>query len=335
MTAIVATIIHGSHLFGTSTEDSDRDYKSVVLPDARAILLGRVDESWQEQTKMDLRARNTSHDTDHEHHYLLRFVRMLASANQVAIEMLFAADRFHVRDVHPVWRVLQANSDRIVSRNYARFQGSCRDQAKAFELKAGRLETAEALERHLSALIERHGRQERLSAHIPAILDAFQDRECVTSELRTQRGSRKEQIVHISMFGKMAPETASLETAHQIVLGKIRDYGERTRRARDIGGKDWKDLSHAVRAGYEGIELLRTGRLQFPCHGAPRLLAIKKGLVPFEEVMDEVTFLVNEMPRVAATCGLPDEADLSFLEGIVADAHLDAILSVRPALEPT
>ena len=35
-------IQHGSHLYGTSTPESDRDYKSVFLPAGRDIILQRV-----------------------------------------------------------------------------------------------------------------------------------------------------------------------------------------------------------------------------------------------------------------------------------------------------
>jgi len=334
MTTIFATITHGSHLFGTATEDSDRDYKTVLLPDARAILLGRANESWIKQTKQDLRARNTSQDTDHEHHLLLRYVQLLASADPMALEMLFAPERFHVRDPHPLWKVLQENTDRIVTKQVAKFAGFCRDQAKSYEAKADRLETAEALARHLSDVVEACGRQERLSGHIASILESFPNRECVTTELRFQRGSRSGEILHLSMFGKLVAETETVATALDRVQAKIREYGERTRRAMEVGGKEWKNLSHAVRAGYEGIDLVTEGRLEFPSRRAPRLLAIKKGLVPLDEVLDEVAFLQDEMVRVSAASGLPDDADLQFLEGIVVEAHLEQVIAASPTHSP-
>jgi len=334
MTTIFATITHGSHLFGTATEDSDRDYKTVLLPDARAILLGRANESWIKQTKDDLRARNTSLDVDHEHHLLLRYVQLLAAADPMALEMLFAPERFHVRDPHPLWKVLQDNADRIVTRQVTKFAGFCRDQASSYEAKADRLETAESLERFLSGIVEAHGRQERLSGHISTILDLFPNRECVTSEVRSQRGSRAGEILHLSMFGKLVAETETVATALDRVQSKIRDYGERTRRAREVGGKEWKNLSHSVRAGYEALELHTTGRLEFPSRKAPRLLAIKKGLVPLAEVLDEVSFLLEEMPRVSAASRLPESADLEFLEGIVADAHMEQVMAASLAQAP-
>lgn len=328
MTTIFATVTHGSHLFGTATEDSDRDYKTVLLPDARSILLGRVSESWINQTKQDLRARNTSLDTDHEHHLLLKYVHMLAAADPMALEMLFAPERFHVRDPHPLWKVLQENADRIVTKQVDKFAGFCRDQARSYEAKTDRLATAESLARYLADILDACGKHERLASHIPAILEAFPNRECITTERRFQRGSRSGEILHLSILGKLVAETETVATALDRVEAKIRDYGERTRRAMSVGGKEWKSLSHAVRAGYEGIDLITDGRLEFPSRRAPRLLAIKKGFVPLEDVLDEIEFLLEEMQRVAAASDLPDEADLAFLEGIVADAHMEEVLSI-------
>ncbi len=39
----IARITFGSRLYGTATDQSDTDFKTVYLPDAKSILLGEVD----------------------------------------------------------------------------------------------------------------------------------------------------------------------------------------------------------------------------------------------------------------------------------------------------
>ena len=51
------------------------------------------------------------------------------------------------------------------------------------------------------------------------------------------------------------------EATHGSAARLLVEYGARALSAGHDGGADWKSLSHAVRVGQEGVELLRTGRL--------------------------------------------------------------------------
>jgi predicted nucleotidyltransferase len=45
---LICETVFGSHLYGTSTEQSDRDYKGIFLPSAQDILLGRIPKTSSE-----------------------------------------------------------------------------------------------------------------------------------------------------------------------------------------------------------------------------------------------------------------------------------------------
>ena len=62
---IVIDTIFGSHLYGTNDENSDMDYKRIVIPDERDVILGRVFKSRHENTKVG-DGKNTSDDVDVE-----------------------------------------------------------------------------------------------------------------------------------------------------------------------------------------------------------------------------------------------------------------------------
>jgi len=74
----------GSHLYGTDTPASDRDWKGVHLPPARDILLQRIERTVSSKTKADMTAKNTAADTDRESWALHQFFRLVSEGQTVA-----------------------------------------------------------------------------------------------------------------------------------------------------------------------------------------------------------------------------------------------------------
>jgi len=326
MSRTVARILHGSHLFGTATEKSDTDFKSVVIPSPRQILLGESDWTVNDGSSVDSSRRNGPGDVDDERHTLLKFVRLLAGGQPVAYELLFAPDEFHKIDPHPAWKKLVCNSDLVVSAEAARFLGYCRNQALAYGLKGERVAAAEKALALLSELESTFGSGAKLGPHIDSVISGVGS-EHVRIEHIEMPGGRK--LAHLRIAGKMAPETVTIKEARAIAAGVVKAYGERAKSAKD--GKDWKALSHALRIGYEALELYSTGRITLPRPEAPKLLAVKKGMVDAEEVGAEITELVDKVELAIETTSLRESADLEFLEALVLETHLEAVEEFLPA----
>ena len=49
----IVKLVFGSRLYGTSTPESDKDFKGVFLPSREEILLGKIPKSLTEKTKKD------------------------------------------------------------------------------------------------------------------------------------------------------------------------------------------------------------------------------------------------------------------------------------------
>lgn len=323
-------ILHGSHLFGTATENSDRDFKSVFLPGREDILLGRVGWSSSEGedgSKPSARP-NTRFDVDDEKHDLLRFVNLLVTGQPMALEMLFAPREFHLIEPHPAWMTLERNIEKIVSRESGKFLGYCRRQAMVYGLKGERVDAAERALGELERIVAEFGPRERLSPHIAAVVAAVGS-EHVGVESRTMPGGRE--IAHLRIAGKMAAETVPAEHARAIAASVVKDYGERAKRARDSSGKDWKALSHALRIGYEAVELFSEGRITLPRPEAPRLLDVKLGRVDADEVGEEIVALLAEVERASSSSPLPEAADVGFLESVVVEAHGEIVAAGEKA----
>ena len=62
---LIVKMFFGSHLYGTDTINSDKDYKGIYLPSKHDVLLNRVNKCYSESTGGN-NSKNTSEDVDIE-----------------------------------------------------------------------------------------------------------------------------------------------------------------------------------------------------------------------------------------------------------------------------
>jgi predicted nucleotidyltransferase len=76
-------------------------------------------------------------------------------------------------------------------------------------------------------------------------------------------------------------------------------------------GYDTKYAMHMLRLGYQGRELLETGRLSLPMREDERgrVFAVRTGRVPFEDVLAEIGELERELQDLMGASPLPSEPD--------------------------
>jgi hypothetical protein len=313
----------GAHLYGTDTPTSDLDAQRVVVPDARSILLGRGIDS-----RGGLSGPKAPRAEDATTHTLARFVAMVLEGQAIAVELLFAPDRFHLAPPAPTFRRLQAARGRLVPRTLAAFVGYCRRQAAIYGAKGDRIRAAEAARALLAEAIARHGPQGRVGAllqdrlHLP-LLEAFP--ESIGTALLPQADGRV--LSALVVCGRKMPERLALADAHALVSTLLAGYGKRAQAAATAEGVDWKALSHAVRIGGQALELLSTGHLTLPRPDADHLRAIKTGQADAEAVRAEIDALLAQVEAAQRTSVLPETPDRALAEEIVIDAHRAAVLA--------
>ena len=61
---LIAKMLFGSQVYGTSTPQSDEDYKGVFIPDARSILLQRATKVSRSHSTGPADAKNAPGDVD-------------------------------------------------------------------------------------------------------------------------------------------------------------------------------------------------------------------------------------------------------------------------------
>jgi len=314
----------GSHLYGTATELSDVDYKAVYVPAAQDILLQRVRHTIVETRPKATGERNAPGDVDRETFSLQRYLALLAEGQTVALDMLFAPDTAMMCAPAPLWREIQANAPRLVTRRASLFVRYCRQQANRYGIRGVRVAAARHALASLAEAEAAYGPTARL-ADAQAVIAPMADisEHIGLVDLSTPGGG---ELRHLEVCGRKMPFTASIKNAREMVERLVDEYGARSLQAERNEGIDWKALSHAVRVGREALELLSSGRITLPLPSAPEILAIKRGERAYEDVADTIERLLVEVEAAAAASSLPDAPDQAYIDGLVTRTYRAVVL---------
>jgi predicted nucleotidyltransferase len=321
---LIVEMRFGSHLYGTATPLSDLDLKAVYLPEPRDILLQRVRRAVSLSRDKNAGEKNLPGDVDREIYSLQRYLELLAEGQTVALDMLFAPDSAMLRSPSPLWREIQANTPRLVTRRASAFVRYCRQQANKYGIKGSRVAVARQALAILTTAEATYGAAAKLAeaeAEVTTFAGVADHAALVDVPLPGDRLVR-----HSEVCGKRMPFTSSIKTAREIVQRLVEEYGQRALQAERSEGVDWKALSHAVRVGREALELFETGRISFPLPYASEILSIKRGERPYEAVAETIEGLLVSVEAAAATSSLPEEPDQGFIDDLVAHAYRGKVL---------
>jgi len=80
---------------------------------------------------------------------------------------------------------------------------------------------------------------------------------------------------------------------------------------------------HAVRLGYQGVELLETGRLTLPMAEPTRsrVMAVRLGERSYDEVLAEIDEVQRRLATALEQTALPDEPDRAAVDTFLVDAY--------------
>lgn len=322
---IILRLEFGSHLYGTSTPESDWDFKAVHLPDPRDILLQRAADSIKSGPEKKNGEKNAPGDVDQESYSVQRFLELMAEGQTVAIDMIFAPDSA-ILTGSDLWDYIRANKHRILNRNSAAFLGYCRQQSNKYGIKGSRVAAAKAASEFFTE--EAAWRQlEPVSTYKEQI-----ERELLnndhTSFVEQPIGSSGQLGWFFECCGRKVAFTAPVTQAAAIFTRIYENYGARARLAESNEGVDWKALSHAVRVGSEAVELLTTGNVTFPLPNAEHVRDIKQGKLPYKAVSEEIEQLLVDVEEASKTSILPAKADHKFIAELVTDVYRVRVASM-------
>ncbi len=321
---IIVELRFGSHLYGTATPQSDVDYKAVYIPAGRDILLQRVRGAISRPSDKAPGEKNAPGAVDHDMHSLQRYLELLAEGQTMALDMLFAPDSAMTRSPATLWREIQANAPRLVTRRASAFVRYCRQQANKYGIKGSRVAVARETLSLLATAEAIHGATAKLAAAETEVTRfAGASEHVALVDLPMPSGQL---VRHLEVCGKKMPFTSSIKAARDIAQRMVEEYGQRALQAERHEGIDWKALSHAVRVGREALELFATGRITFPLPYAAEILVIKRGEVRYQQVAETIDQLLVDVEAAALSSPLREEPDKEFIDDLVAQAYRRKVL---------
>jgi predicted nucleotidyltransferase len=319
---LVVRMEFGSHLYGTQTPTSDRDYKSVYLPSSDDILLQRVKNSIGDNVKSES-LRNTEKDIDDQAYSLQRYLYLLSEGQTVALDMLFAPKLI---TTSPLWEVIRTNKNLLLTKRSAAFVGYCRTQANKYGIKGSRVAASKTAMDYFSRVYSTSPQGYRLveiSEYLPALVKECGEEHSRLIEVETTPGKTEQ---FFECCNRKVSVGNTIKAAYEIFSKIYENYGQRAKLAQINEGIDWKALSHAVRVGNEAIELLTTSNITFPLVNRDHILNIKKGLIPYEQVANEIEELLIKVEKAETESSLPDSPDMDFINTIVKLAYKSVVL---------
>lgn len=320
----------GSHLYGTSTPESDVDFKEIFVPPARDILIGNVKEHMSKNTN-NTSSKNTKDDIDHELYSLKYFFKLAADGETVALDMLHTPPELVVKsDLPDVWKFIQDNRSRFYTTNMKSYLGYVRKQASKYGVKGSRLAALRDVLKVVNQIPDQwvdyreDGTQGQRRTKIADIKHRLPENEFCEWVFHNHEKTGPQTFY--TVLGRKYQTTLSLIELKQSLNKLDAEYGERARKAEANEGIDWKALSHAYRAGYQLMEIYQTGDLAFPLREASIIKLIKAGELPFKEVqelLEDTVDLVEVLAIQAAKNGMPDKVDMKFWDKLVEEVYLE------------
>ncbi|QBQ76862.1 putative nucleotidyltransferase [Escherichia phage vB_EcoM_WFK] len=312
----------GSHLYGTSTPESDVDFKEIYVPHARDILTGNVKEHMSKNTN-NTSSKNTKDDVDHELYSLKYFFKLAVDGETVALDMLHTPQSLVVKsDLPDVWKYIQDNRSRFYTTNMKSYLGYVRKQASKYGVKGSRLAVLrQALKRSNEwGQYFDNGAVIRLS-HMKNVLPVGEFASWVETE-----NEKTGMQTFYNLLDRKFQDTLTNKEFNAILVKLEENYGERARKAEANEGIDWKALSHACRGGLQLLEIYKTGDLVYPLQDAPFILDVKLGKHTFktvQEFLEDIVDQVEHAAEQAAKNGMQQKVDMSFWDDFLEQVYLE------------
>lgn len=301
----LVNMVFGSHLYGTNSESSDKDYKGVFMPTKDDLLLQRVPKSINNSTKKDNDKKNTSEDVDTEMYSLNYFIHLACEGETVALDMLHAPSKFWLES-SPVWESLVQERERFYTSKLKAFVGYARRQAAKYGVKGSRLSDAKRVYEFLKGL----------PAHlrVAEVWNQLPEGEFLKKEYLNNPSYADNKFPYLyTVCGKGLSSQAYVHHYLPMLENFINRYGDRAKLAELNEGVDWKAVSHAFRAAYQVKHILLDGGYTYPLPETPFIKLVKSGALSFmNEVGPKLEELMEELEVLSEKSDLPKHTDRKF-----------------------
>ena len=323
---IIVKAIAGSHLFGTQTESSDKDFKGVFLPSKDDILLGEGKDTRSSSTGSDT-AKNNANDIDIELYSLKKFMTMLAKGDTAAIEILFTPKEFIIEST-PEWEYIVSFRDQLIHKNIQAILGYARSQANKYGIRGSRMGELGRFNKDIKELSKEYPNMKMKVAwsRVRDLVITGKYEHIFFETIKVTTGCLGFVPV-INILGAKFDHHTKFDMVAKHVSDKFKEFGQRSREAMNNNGIDYKACSHSVRVSLQAKELLVTGKLTIPhsSDNLERIMRIKSGKEDWKFISNEIETLLDEVSEIAKTSTLQDNINEDVVKMLIKEIHLGVI----------
>jgi len=308
---ILYKCLFGSKLYGTDSDQSDTDYKAIYLPVKRDVLLGNGNRSFSVCSKEH--GKNTKDDIDVDYYSFQKFLNLLRKGEQNCLDILFSnSNKEAVCIQHDLWdELILSNKDKFISKNLKSSFGFMRSQVNRYVVRGDRMKAVEDI---LVALRGVSDVNLRLRDVESVFLHLADDSE-FTKIINGDTGN------YISVCERKCPFGNKVKDAILIYDKLYNEYGERTKKAKNVSGADLKGISHSIRIGEQIKQLLTDGEVTFPLKNKEFIKDVKYGNVNSEVYLKYIDELFIECEMLSESSPLRSDVDQDFIDDLCVYAH--------------
>ena len=285
----------GSHLYGTNTQESDLDIRSVCLPPME-ILLNPFE---------NFEVKDGFEGEDKAVYNLKKFIDLCSQANPNLLELLFVPEK-NILFKDKRWNLIIENKNLFLSTKVR------------YTFTGYSISQLNSIKRHREWFItppdHKPTRKEFGLTDSPLVSEAsLQNVLAVPHELFLPE--HHQELARERLYRDAKKKWDNYE--------QWRKNRNPKRKAREEQyGYDCKYASHLFRLMAEGKELLLTGNITFPLPNADRLLEIKNGYLSYDQVITLASTIELEFEDLYYQSPLPHAPDRNALKELYFDIVL-------------
>lgn len=311
---IIYLTLDGSKLYGTDNPNSDEDFKGIFIPDKKSVLL-KTDIEHYCSTSGEKNSKNTKEDTDLTMYSIYKFFNLLKKQETGAVDLLFSMfreDTILLSSYESEY--IKENYSKFLNREVKAFIGYALGQTKKYGIKGSRFTELVKFNNFIFDDLCVIPKDTKLSVVFDYIEENIENFKYIKFiQAPGPRGSKGNEIItYISVLGKMFSGDVTLDYFYERIKKLEDEFGNRTRSSAE--GVDFKSLSHALRISLEIKELLEHKFIQFPLKEADRIKEIKSGNCNYEDVVEEIQNILEEVDILMLSSDLPKQSDLKFID---------------------
>ena len=293
----------GSHLYGTSTPESDHDFRGVFLPTLRECYLNKIPEVFTD---------NSEEDT--QYFSLHKFLNLAGTGQPIAIEMLAAQDD-NLLVTSPLWDYIRSNRKKFYTKKMDAFFGYSRSMAAKYAVRSERLNALQRLTENIKHFLGWNNNPIKPLT----LIDCWSS--LPIEEFLLKETDSEGRVFYVVLNRKYRDNTP-LKHFLNAINDLESEYGDRVKKAA-ANEIDWKAVAHAFRVGYQVKTIAEKGDLSFPLPEADYLRDMRYGKLHFsnDDISDKLNQLVIDSEKALDISNLPDKFNFDITEQILDKAY--------------